>query len=85
MKTRVVSAEEWTAKTLRASDYLGVERGAPRTRWFARGGGVKRIGPFVSQVKAVQAVMGLDGEPVDGAFVWPEETREKLPGKQRKT
>ncbi len=77
MKSRVVGASELTSRTLRASDYLNVERGPAKVRWFARGGGVKRMGPFASQVQAAQAIMGLDGEPVEGAFVWPELTREK--------
>ena len=78
MKSRLVPSSELTSRTLRASDYLNVERGAARVRWFARGGGVRRMGPFASQVKAAQAIMGLDGDPVEGAFVWPESTREKL-------
>lgn len=51
---------------------LGTEREAPKTQWFARAGDIKRMGPFASHVEAARAVIGLDGAPVEGAFVWPE-------------
>jgi len=41
--------------------------------WYARGGGVARKGPYQTQVDAAASLFGLDGNPVDGSFVWPEE------------
>jgi hypothetical protein len=43
--------------------------------WFARCAGIKRTGPFDSQLEATAAIKGLDGEPIEGAFVWPETTK----------
>lgn len=41
--------------------------------WFARGGGIAKMGPYASQVEAVNALRHIDtGEPIEGAFVWPE-------------
>jgi len=59
--------------------------------WFARGGGIKKAGPFDFQVAAVKALELIDEgpavrcgdsfrEPLRGGFpsdmfVWPEEVR----------
>ena len=45
----------------------------PEVQWFARGGGIKRCGPFASFVEAAAALRTTKGEPVDGAFCWPEQ------------
>lgn len=39
--------------------------------WFARGGNIAHAGPFATQEKAVNIVLGENGFPVSGAFVWP--------------
>lgn len=44
----------------------------PEVHWFARGGGIKRMGPFPSQLQAWEALRKVDGEPVEDAQVWPE-------------
>lgn len=43
-------------------------------QWFARGGNIKRCGPFKTQADAVKALRLTNdrGFPAD-AFVWPEE------------
>jgi hypothetical protein len=41
-------------------------------RWFGRGGGIKKCGPFESQLAAVKAMMTTEGFPIDDCFVWPE-------------
>lgn len=43
--------------------------------WWARGGGIARMGPYRSYARAAKALTGLDGLPVLGAFVWPEPIR----------
>ncbi len=43
-----------------------------KTNWWARTVDIVRIGPFSSQAKASKAILGLDGNPILGAFVWPE-------------
>lgn len=40
--------------------------------WFARGNGIRRMGPYASQAAAWAALRGLDGDPIPGATVWPE-------------
>ena len=48
----------------------------PKIVWFARGGGIVKMGPFKSQVEATNALRlakDRDRFPED-AFVWPEET-----------
>lgn len=42
------------------------------TVWFARGGDIGRMGPYKSYEEASFALMGVDGFPVEGAFVWAE-------------
>lgn len=44
--------------------------------WYARGGLVKWMGPYKSQLKAWEALNGLDGLPVEDCVVWC--TKEKL-------
>ncbi len=44
----------------------------PIVVWFARGAGIKRAGPYATQVEAVAAMRATDGDPVKGCFVWPE-------------
>lgn len=52
----------------------------PKIVWFARGGGIAKMGPFKSQVEATNALR-LRADPSsretrlfpDDAFVWPEE------------
>ena len=41
-------------------------------RWFARGGGIEKCGPFKSQLEAVKAMMTTKGLPAEDCFVWPE-------------
>ena len=53
-------------------------KGVALIRWFARGGGVKRCGPFKTQIEATNALRMVEREggqlfPPD-MFVWPEET-----------
>lgn len=43
--------------------------------WFARANGIKRMGPYPTQIAAWRALFGLDGVPVPGATVWPEARR----------
>lgn len=45
--------------------------------WYARCQGIRKTGPFATQVEATSAVMDLDGEPAPGAFVWPEKKKLK--------
>lgn len=45
--------------------------------WFARTSEIKRMGPYPDQVAASAALIGLDGHPVDGAYVWPEYVQKK--------
>jgi hypothetical protein len=40
-----------------------------RVQYFARCEGIKRMGPFDSDLAAWQAMRGHDGEPVKGAVV----------------
>lgn len=46
--------------------------------WFARGGGIVRVGPFKSQIEATNAMRLVAKEGrrdvfPDDVFVWPEE------------
>jgi hypothetical protein len=50
-----------------------------KVKWFARGGGIQKMGPYDSQVDAVQALMTTKGFPVEGAFVWPEKVTFLVP------
>jgi hypothetical protein len=43
--------------------------------WYGRGGDIKRMGPFLTELQAWEALRGLDGEPVEGAAVWCEEKK----------
>ena len=45
-----------------------------KVEWFARclAIGLKRSGPYKTQLEAWQAMRGLDGEPVPSSEVWPE-------------
>lgn len=51
--------------------------GRSSLQWYARGGGIARTGPYPSAERAARAIMGRDGLPVDGAFVWAERTPKK--------
>lgn len=53
-----------------------------RIVWFARGGGIKRCGPFKTQVEAAEAMELVGGGFPADVFVWPEETT--TAGKKRK-
>lgn len=46
-------------------------------RWFARCRGIKRTGPFLSQMVAIDAIRDTNGEPSPEAFVWPEMVKAK--------
>lgn len=46
--------------------------------WFARGAGIKRIGPFSTELEAWEALQGTDGEPIEAATVWVERINPKL-------
>ena len=41
-------------------------------RWFAKGGHIERSGPYETDVEAAKYVIGTNGCPVEGAFIWPE-------------
>lgn len=41
--------------------------------WWARGGLIARMGPYATHAQAVRALRTFTGEPIEGAFVWPEE------------
>lgn len=41
-------------------------------KWFARGGGVAKMGPYGSYEEAAASLITTEGLPVEGAFVWPE-------------
>ena len=46
--------------------------------WYARGGGLARMGPFESQVEAVKALRTMGSTPTypiypSDSWVWPEE------------
>jgi hypothetical protein len=43
-----------------------------RVQYFARGGNIKRMGPFDTEIEAWEALKTHDGEPISGATVWPE-------------
>ena len=48
-----------------------------KLKWFARGGGIARCGPFASQAEAVKAMMLINPKNKafpypDNLFVWPE-------------
>ena len=48
-------------------------------KWYARGGGIAKMGPFESYEKAASHCINTKGLPVEGAFVWAEtaaQTRE---------
>jgi len=47
-------------------------------RWFARGGGIKKCGPFACQLDAVKAMMTTEGFPIDDCFVWPQVITEEV-------
>lgn len=54
----------------------------PRVQWFARGGGVIRMGPFKTQVEAANAMVIAKSDPSaprfpDDVFIWPEFTKSK--------
>lgn len=48
-----------------------------RPVWFARGGGISKMGPYPSYEKAAQALITTEGVPIEGAFVWPETPSKK--------
>ncbi len=41
-------------------------------RWFAKGGGVSRAGPFKSDVEAAKAMTLVDGGKPEDFAIWPE-------------
>lgn len=41
-------------------------------KWFARGGGIAKMGPYGSYEEAAGHLINTEGFPVEGAFVWPE-------------
>lgn len=43
-----------------------------QVQWFARGGGIAKMGPYKSQVEAAASLLNTHGVHVEGAFVWPE-------------
>lgn len=47
--------------------------------WFARGGGIGRMGPYPSYEQASFALMSTEGVPIEGAFVWAEPKGYKPP------
>lgn len=54
----------------------------PRIQWFARGGGISRMGPYKTHIEAAQALVLAASKPgvplfPDNAFVWPEPVRVK--------
>lgn len=62
-----------------------MKRKTKKTVWFAKGGGIARVGPFASQIEATKALR-LAHTPANqnnprpsraefpaDAFVWPEE------------
>ena len=49
-------------------------------QWFARCQGIKRMGPFESQLKATQSIRRIDdggAEFPPNAFVWPEKKEKR--------
>lgn len=52
-----------------------MNRQKPEKQWFARGGLIKRMGPFTTQQRAFDALRTTEGEPIEGAFVWSETVR----------
>ena len=81
---RIVTPSEPTSKSS-STEPAGMRREdhkMPRIVWYARGGGIAKMGPFDSQVRATDALrLGPDTKifrnsslifPSD-AFVWPEE------------
>jgi hypothetical protein len=54
---------------------MGKRRKSKEIKWFARGGGIAKCGPFDTQLEATNAMRLVEdkGFPQD-VFVWPEET-----------
>jgi hypothetical protein len=48
------------------------------TEWYARGGGIAKSGPHASQAMAAAAIMGVNGFPVEDAFIWPVEVEREV-------
>ncbi len=47
--------------------------------WYARTDEILRMGPYRTMLKACAAVMGADGYPVKGSYVWCEESPKEDP------
>lgn len=52
------------------------------TKWYARGGGIAKAGPFDTESEAAASLINVDGVPVEGAFVWPVEEDPPRRGKK---
>lgn len=48
--------------------------------WYARGGGIAKMGPYTSQARASAALLTPEGVPIEGAFVWPVEVSARKVG-----
>ena len=59
--------------------------------WFARGGGIAKMGPYTRQCEAAQALRDAGGNLLPNALLWPEEVEvslktpptKKIPAKNR--
>jgi hypothetical protein len=47
--------------------------GTRKVVYYARCEGIRRMGPYPTELRAWQALKSLSGDPVKGAIVWPEE------------
>lgn len=58
---------------------------AVRVHYFGRCFGIRRMGPFRSEVAAWAALMTVEGEPQHGATVWPERVQPTKKQAKRKS
>lgn len=51
--------------------------------WYARGGGIAKMGPFKAQEIAAERLLDWNDRHVDGAFVWPEREQPRKKGRKK--
>lgn len=49
-----------------------------KTVWFAASKEIFKMGPYKTQLEAWKMMMGLDGRPVEGTWVWCEEVSDEI-------
>lgn len=72
----MIASKQWTDEWAKWRQWMSYDHMKPppvkAVQWFARGGGIERMGPYDTQVEAAAVLVTTDGTMVDGAFVWPE-------------